>query len=82
MPMATELLFSAWRDSDRKARVLEHALALASLHAAQGAGAAPSHEEIEQARRLRRRADDLLADAMSEMTEWVDQLRQRTSGSG
>jgi hypothetical protein len=82
MPMTTELLFSAWRTADREARVLEHALALASLQSAQGAGDAPAPEEIEQARRLRQRADDLLLLAMSEMAEWVDQLRERTSRIG
>jgi hypothetical protein len=79
MPMATELLFSAWRTADRKARVLEHALALASLQSAQGAGGAPSPEEIEQARRLRKRSDDLVLLAMTEMVAWVDQIRERTS---
>jgi hypothetical protein len=57
----------------------EHALALASLQAAQGAGDGPAPEQIAQARRLRERADDLLLLAMSEMAAWADQIRERTS---
>jgi hypothetical protein len=80
MSIAEELLFSEWRVADRQARVLEQAVAMASLAALDGTGEPPLPEQIEAAHRSRQVANDLFGVAMAEMANRAAGLRERGNG--